>query len=334
MLSPGISAFRFWYRNTRPHSLPQSFLPALFAVSLALHAPGFSWGLALVAVLGVACGHLAANLLDDYFDYRTCRTDYRDTLKHEGFRARVGKCAYLSSGQTTLGRLLAVALGLAGLALALGCVVFYLRGTTVFYFALAAAALSLFYSGPPVRLSYRGLGEFAIGLIFGPLNMLGVYYAACGEMNATLFLLSLAVGLLVMNIVYVHAILDYVPDRKIGKQTLAVRLDSVAAMFTALFLILFLPYGVLGYGLWAGMLARPYGALLVTLPMAGALFHMMLAYVRTPERGFSPRPWMGPMRGWQRIESNGIAWFMIRWFLARNLLAALCLIGIGVNLIA
>ena len=329
-----LQTLRFWYRNTRPHSLPQSFLPALFAVSFALHAPGFSWGLALVAVLGVACGHLSANLLDDYFDYKKCRTDYRDALKHEGFRARVGKCAYLTSGQTTLERLLAVALGLAGLALALGGVVLYFRGMTTLYFALAAALLSLFYSGPPLRLSYRGLGEIAIGLIFGPLNMLGVYYAACGRTNATLLLLSLPVGLLVMNIVYVHAILDYLPDRKIGKQTLAVRLDSVAAMFTALFLILFLPYGVLGYGLWTGMLARPYQTLFATLPMAGALFHLMLAYIRTPERSFSPRPWMGPMRGWQRIESIGIAWFMIRWLLARNLLAALCLIGTGVNLIA
>ncbi|MDR2689845.1 MAG: prenyltransferase [Azoarcus sp.] len=329
-----MALIKFWFFNARPRALPQSLLPALLAVCLAKDAPGFSIYLACAAVLGVLCAHLSANLFDDYFDYRKCRTDYRDTLKHEGFRARIGKCLYLTSGQATLGQLLAAALVFMGLAFILGSVILYFRGGVILGVMIATAILCISYSGPPLRLSYRGLGELAIGLIFGPMNMLGTYYATCGEMNRTITLISIPIGLLVMNIVYVHSMLDFVPDKKLGKQTLAVLLDRTTAMLAVLFLVLFLPYLVIGYGIFYGHLPRFYGISLFTLPMASALFYMMLTYVRVPDRKFSPKPWMGPMPGWQRFEAMGIDWFMIRWMLARNLLSLLCLIIMALSLLA
>ncbi|MDR2260047.1 MAG: prenyltransferase [Azoarcus sp.] len=327
-------AIAFWYLNARPKSLPQSLLPALLAVCFAARTEGFSMTLALLAALGVVCGHLAANLFDDYFDYLKRKTDYRDHLRHEGFRARIGKCLYLTSGQATLLQLRRVALGLALFALFLGGVIFHFRGMVILCFAGAAALLSLFYSGPPLRLSYRGLGEIVIGILFGPMNMLGVYYAASGEFSAPLALLSLPVGLLVMNIVYVHSIMDFTPDKKVGKQTLAVLLDNTTAMLAVLFFILFFPYAVIVYGIRHGDLPSAYWVWMLTLPMAAALFHMMLAYIRQPERKFSRRFWMGPMSAWRRVEALGIDWFLIRWFLARNLLAALCLISMIVSFVA
>ncbi|MDR1351181.1 MAG: prenyltransferase [Zoogloeaceae bacterium] len=329
-----LHVLRFWYHNARPRALPQSLLPALLAVCFAAQTDGFSGGLALLAVAGVICGHLAANLFDDYFDYRKRKTDYRDHLKHEGFRARIGKCLYLTSGNATLQQLLLAALIFMSLALFLGGVIFYFRGAVIFWIAGMTALLSLFYSGPPLRLSYRGLGEIVIGLIFGPMNMLGVYYAACGEVSSPLILISIPVGLLAMNIVYVHSIMDFIPDKKVGKRTLAVFLNHHSAMLAVLFFVLFSPYAIIGFGIWRGDFSRFYGLLLCTLPMAAALFYMMLAYARQPELKFSRKLWMGPMSGWRHIESIGIDWFMIRWFLARNLLASLCLIGMMLSFIA
>jgi 1,4-dihydroxy-2-naphthoate octaprenyltransferase len=318
---------RFWYRNARPHALPQSLLPALLAVCFAVHKADFSVWLAALAVAGVGCGHLAANLFDDYFDFLQRRTDYRDTLKHEGFRARIGKCLYLTSGEANIGQLLRCALVFMTAALLLGAVILYWRGVFILVIAGVTAALALSYSGPPLRLSYRGLGELTIGCIFGPLNMTGTYYAACGEIDRTLILFSVPIGLLVMNIVYVHSILDFVADKKIGKQTLAVALNRTTAMLGVLFLVLFLPYLMIAVGIWREDLPRAWAALLLTLPMAVALWRMMRAYVRDPEKQFAPRLWMGPMTGWRRIEAIGIGWFMIRWLLARNLLALLCVIA-------
>ncbi|MDR1647446.1 MAG: prenyltransferase [Zoogloeaceae bacterium] len=327
-------AIAFWYLNTRPKSIPQSLWPAVLAVCFAARTEGFSGMLAALAVLGVVCGHLAANLFDDYFDYLERKSDYRDHLKHEGFRARIGKCLYLTSGQTTLAQLRRVALGFTLFTLFLGGVILYFRGLVILWIMGATTLLCLSYSGPPLRLSYRGMGEIAIGVLFGPMNMLGVYYAASGEFSAPLALLSIPVGLLVMNIVYVHSIMDFVPDRKIGKQTLAVLLGSTTAMLAVLFFVVFFPYAVIFYGIWRGDFSPVYGIWLLTLPMAIALFHLMWLYVRHPERRISRRFWMGPMSAWQEVERLGVDWFFIRWFLARNLLSALCLLSMALCFVA
>ncbi|MDR1661048.1 MAG: prenyltransferase [Azoarcus sp.] len=330
----GARLIHFWYKNARPRALPQSLLPAILAVCFAFNTPGFRWWLAALAVLGVGCAHLAANLFDDYFDYRICKTDYRDTLRHEGFRARIGKCLYLASGEATLKQLLCVALSFAAAALVIGGLIFHYRDETILQIAALTALLALSYSGPPLRLSYHGFGELTIGLIFGPLNMLGTYYAACGEISWSLVLVSVPIGLLVMNIVYVHSILDFIPDKKIGKQTLAVLLGRESAMLAVLFIVLFLPYGLIIWGIFAAGLPPAWWLLLLTLPMAISLFRMMSIYIRQPERKFAPQFWMGPMADWRQIKAIGIDWFMIRWLLARNLLAALCLIGMILALAA
>ncbi|MDE5731803.1 MAG: hypothetical protein K2H95_02020, partial [Bacteroidales bacterium] len=55
----------------------------------------------------------------------------------------------------------------------------------------------------------------------GPLMMTGIYYAVTGTLDWKILWLSAAVGLLVTNIVYSHSVLDSVPDRKMGKKTMA-----------------------------------------------------------------------------------------------------------------
>ena len=283
--------------------------------------------------MGVVTGNMSANLLDDYFDYKAHHAHYRNVLDSEGFRVRVGKYAYITSGQATVGQVLGVSIALMGLTFLIGGVVFYFRGVAVLMIAAITAVLAIFYSGPPLRLSYRGLGELVIGVIFGPLNMIGTYYAACGTMDQALILISIPVGLLVMNIIYVHSMLDIVVDNKLGKKTLAVFLNRPPVMLIVLFFILFLPFFVIAFGIWRGSLPVSHVALMLTLPMAVGLFHMMTVFYKNPEQKFEPKPWMGLMRGWQRFEAIGTSWFMIRWFLARNLLISVCLIGMVLSFV-
>ncbi|MCL1824385.1 MAG: prenyltransferase [Betaproteobacteria bacterium] len=308
-------------------------LPTLFAVCLAANQPGFSLPLAFLAIMGVIVGNMSANLFDDYFDYKAHHAHYRNVLHREGFRARIGKCDYLTSGQATAGQLLGVSLALMGMAFLIGGIIFYFRGVVILYIALITAVLAIFYSGPPLRLSYHGLGEFVIGLIFGPLNMIGTYYAACGAIDQTLIFISIPVGLFVMNIIYVHSMLDVVADKKTGKHTLAVSLDRPPVMLAVLFFILFLPFIIIGYGIWQGSLSVSHVALILTLPMAVGLFRMMAVFYKNPEQKFEPKPWMGFMHKWRQVEAIGTGWFMIRWFLARNLLVSVCLIGMVLSFI-
>ena len=57
----------YWIQNARAVALPQSALPALVAVFMAVGNENFSIGLSIVAVIGVMLAHLSVNLFDDYF---------------------------------------------------------------------------------------------------------------------------------------------------------------------------------------------------------------------------------------------------------------------------
>ena len=158
----------YWIQNARAYALPQSVLPALVAVFMAVGNENFSIGLSIVAVFGVMLAHLSVNLFDDYFDYQFKSEEVREQTAAEGQRARIAKSPYLTSGEVTPRQLFVVA-SLFGLAaLLLGCVVFVKRGLVPLYIALAAGFLGFFYSGKPIRFCYHGLGELVTGLIFGP----------------------------------------------------------------------------------------------------------------------------------------------------------------------
>jgi 1,4-dihydroxy-2-naphthoate octaprenyltransferase len=328
-----MNIIHFWVNNARYWALPQSLLPAVLAVCMASHAEGFSIFPGILAVLGVITGHLSLNLFDDYFDYKVKGSEFRDTLAKKGFRSRIAKCSYLTSGKASLKQLFLACTVFGLLALSFGFVIFLYRGNTILYFALITAVLGISYSGAPLRLSYHGLGEILIGIMFGPLLMAGVYYSACGQLEWPVIFVSIPVGLLVANIVYTHAIMDYEPDKEVGKMTFAVLLKNKNRMLTALLLLLIAAFSSIVTGVISGYLSSFYLLTLLTLPMAIALFYLMIEFVRHPEKKFSPRFWMGPMSNWQRIKAAGLDWFMIRWLLARNLLSFFCLIIIIVGFI-
>lgn len=328
-----MNTIGFWLKNARPVALPQSLLPALTMLCFAAGKAGFSLPLALIAVAGVVVGHLAMNLFDDYFDYRLKRTSFRRQLQHRGMRARISKCQYLESGATTLNQLLCACFIFGALSLVAGFIIWSQRGNLVLVLAATTAILGISYSGAPLRLSYHGLGEIVIGLMFGPLLMAGVYFSACGSLDRSALFVSVPVGLLVANIVYTHSIMDYEPDREAGKMTFAVLLKSRNRMLFCLLALLIGAYAGIAWGVIAGFLSVYYLFTLLTIPTAASLFYMMWEFVHHPDRPFTPRFWMGPMGDWVRLQSIGIDWFMIRWLTARNLLAFFCLILILVSLV-
>jgi 1,4-dihydroxy-2-naphthoate octaprenyltransferase len=311
----------------------QSFFPAVLASSMASQNAGFSIYLSILALLGVMIGHLGMNLFDDYFDYRMKGAEFREVLAGQGIRSRIGKCRYIISGVASIKQLLVACIILGVISMGIGAIITFYRGIVIFCFAVVTALLGLSYSGAPLRLSYRGIGEVQIGLMFGPLLMSGVYYATCGTISLPVVLVSISVGLLVSNIVYTHSIMDYEPDKKVGKMTFAVLLGNRKWMLLCLLLLLVFSYLTIVVGVIFDLLTAPYLLTLLTLPMAFSLFHLMIEFVRNPNRRFEPQFWMGPMGDWQKMKAMDLDWFMIRWLLARNLLSFFCLVIILVHFI-
>ena len=157
-----------WFKNARPISLPQSLLPALTAVALSYGNNEFSWLAAIACIIGVAFLHLAMNLLDDWFDYKAGSAEARQAVTNEGFRGRMVKYPYLTSGEATPGQLMKATMGFLAVAAVMGAVVVYLRGWMVSGWIAAGLLIGVSYSGGPLKLGFRGLGELVVFLMFGP----------------------------------------------------------------------------------------------------------------------------------------------------------------------
>jgi 1,4-dihydroxy-2-naphthoate octaprenyltransferase len=176
----------------------------------------FSWELFFLGLVSVVATHLGANLLNDVADSRT-GVDWQDlqaygffggskliqrrALSEDFFLRAAGICFFLAATAATL---LAVAR----------------RSYLPLGMAAGILVLASQYSWPPLRLSYRYLGELVIFLLFGPALVMGGYYIQTGIFpSVPAVVVSLPFGLLVMAILFANEIPDYEVDRTAGKRT-------------------------------------------------------------------------------------------------------------------
>ena len=326
-----MSRIWFWIKCARYVALPQSFLPGVTAFVLAGREPSFSWGFGLLALVAIALAHLSFNLFDDFFDFKKNDVQIRNKMSSSGMRARIGKCDYLISGEATLPQLLRCAVIFGSLALGIGIFFLLYWGWHILIFIFLLGFLGIFYSAPPFRFSYRGLGELLIGFVFGPLLMSGLYFAATGVLDSAVWFLSFPIGLWVSNILFTHDIMDFEADKKSGKRTLCVIIGNQRVNLMVSLCFIFTPYLIVLYGILFHYLSIWMLSALLTLPQAVKLYSLLVCFVKEPEREFTPAWWMKPMESWDKIKEAGIDWFMIRWYLSRNLVVLFCVVVIVVS---
>jgi 1,4-dihydroxy-2-naphthoate octaprenyltransferase len=280
--------------------------------------------MAVVGFAGVALAHSGLNLFDDYFDSRVGAVKARKEMENGGMRARMGKCTYLDTTNVTLSDTKRIATLFVVFACVLGAAILVFRGWPILIFAAIAFVLGIAYAGPPLRLSYHGLGELVVGFIFGPLVVCAAYFVTAGTLTMQAVYVSIVAGLLVANILNAHAVMDYGPDSAANRKTFSILLGSEHRGFIACVVMVIASYVVVALGIALGVLPIASAIVIVTLPMAVTFVHSLRRYVDDKSAGregaeFVPKAWMGPFGAWPRVQASGIAWFMERWLLARNL---------------
>ena len=347
-----MSSIGFWIKNARSISLPQSALPCLTAIILCIGQEGFVWWLAFPILLGICAAHLGMNLADDYFDYKH-DARLRSDINSNSVRARMEKCHYLkregneestkeSEKKATVSQLGWAIVGFLSFAAMMGGITFVaqwlLHGWQATMGIIIYAVLGLFvginYSGKPLELGFHGFGELVIGLMFGPLNMLGVQAALTGTpFSWQMLCMSIGIGCMVTNIVYVHSVMEVHADAELGKMTFARLLSEnrkteignrLMIMFIGVFAIV--PFIALVLGIVLGWWSAWYLITLITLPMSIFLIYSTRLFTYGLPRNDTPRWWMGPMGEWEKYKQAGIDWFLFRWLLARNICTFFCLV--------
>lgn len=330
-----MNLFKQWFQNARPISLPQSLMPAITALVLGLGIDGFNFIAAVIAVVGVVFAHLGMNLADDYFDYIQVPQESRDKLVRMGIRARTSKCPYLKDGSATVKQLRNAMIIFLLIAAVCGAVVtFFNFSTQLLWVVGITLILGIFYSAPPLKLSYRGLGELIIGIIFGPLLMVGISLAGCGHIDPTIAMISVPVGLLVINILFTHSFLDMEADKAAGKMTLARLLKSNTANLIAVIVFNMAPFAIVVYGALTGWFHWAYVFVLTALPAAVWLTNSLFKYAAGKEiDSKNPPAFLGKFPNWEATCQAGLDWFMIRWLTCRNLVSRFCMVTALVTII-
>jgi len=93
------------------------------------------------------------------------------------------------------------------------------------------------YTTPPLKFSYRGLGEFVSSFSGGPLIIFFGYYIQTGIWTDPLpWLLSIPIFLATFGSAIIPEIADYIPDKKVNRKTLPVLLGPKRAILLSIWI--------------------------------------------------------------------------------------------------
>jgi 1,4-dihydroxy-2-naphthoate octaprenyltransferase len=206
-----------YLKAMRAPFLAGSIVPVLLGAAYAFTYKAFIFSYFLITVLGVAALHLAANILNDYYDARgSDAINVRLTPFSGGSRV-------IQEKGLAPGLMLAFALVLFAVGMASGIWLVILGRPLVLVIGLLGLAAGWTYSAPPFQLMARGWGEIVIFFAFGPLVTLGTYYVMTGALDWPAFALGFPQGFLIMGVIWINQFPDYEADLEAGKRNLVVR---------------------------------------------------------------------------------------------------------------
>ncbi len=263
-VKPRLSMGALVLRTTRLPFLSATIVPVLLGIVIAARHGAFDLVTAVLTVIGASFVQLAINVSNDVFDTAQGADDANVTPTKFSGGSRVIQYGLVSFRRMAgLATLFYVAAGLIGVLLLI------LRGSpALLAIGVVGFVVGLGYTAPPLKFVYRGLGEIAVAIGFGPLMLLGAYVVQTrGVVTWEPVVASLPIALLVALILYVNEIPDRRGDARAGKRTLPVRL-SKNAVIAGYRLAALAAYAIIIVGVLAGFLPIPALLALLTVPLA------------------------------------------------------------------
>jgi 1,4-dihydroxy-2-naphthoate octaprenyltransferase len=223
---------RFWVAST---------VPMLVGTALAYGMTGkfnFYWFIiSLVGLYFIEIGKMAANELVDYLTGVDLAVAADHLTPFSGGRNRV-----IINGRLQIRDVLIITVVMLTLGGLVGLYITFFHEPRIFYIGTAGLFLAAAYSLPPFKFSYRGLGEIAVGLAFGPLIVSGAFVVQTHFFTEEVLLVSLPIGFLITNVLFINQYPDYEADKLCNKRNWVVRLGKTKGLkvYRALFVLTYL----------------------------------------------------------------------------------------------
>ena len=255
----------FW-RLADPKITLASMSSILLGAAAAVHSGTQAWGWLAIVVLGIFGLEWAKNASGEIYDFASGA----DQAVAESDRSPFsGGKRVLVDGLLTVRETRNIAIAGYALCIGAGLIIVLMREPLVLWLGLAGVALAFFYHAPPFKLSYRGWGEGAVLVAYGPLICVGTYLVMTRTLPTWVVWLGLPLGVLIASFLWINEFPDYRADASAGKRTMVVQLGRVAAarvfagLLSAAFALLLVS---LAFGVPPGVL----GGLIAVVPAIGA----------------------------------------------------------------
>jgi 1,4-dihydroxy-2-naphtoate prenyltransferase (EC 2.5.1.-) len=202
-----------WILAARPKTLTGAVTPVLIGTSLAAVDGRFEWVPALVCCLFAGLMQIAANFINDLFDFLK-GTDREDRLGPKRACAQ----GWISPGAMKTGIIITVSL-----ACLIGCTLLFYAGWELIIVGVLCVIFAFLYTTGPYPLSYNGWGDVLVIVFFGFVPVGGTYYVQALAWTDSVTAASLICGLLIDTLLVVNNYRDREADARSGKKTVIVR---------------------------------------------------------------------------------------------------------------
>ena len=212
-----------WFKATQPHSFVASAVGVFLGTAIAYARVG---GVDLVAFLATLAGvvvlQAATNMSNDTVDFLNGVDDLPPRL----VSPFTGGARVLPDRALTVAAHRRAWIALYGLGALIGLALALTRpnGWLLLALGVLGGALALFYTLPPFSLQYHGLGDVAVGVVFGPIVTLGAYAVQAGTLSWEAFYASIPLGILVAAFLFVNEMPEHETDPRGGKRTIPARI--------------------------------------------------------------------------------------------------------------
>ena len=219
-----MSQIALWWRAVRPFAFTVSLVPPIMGGLIALaENPDLKFSLFRFILAGIGCmtAHAGANLLSDYYDFKT-RVDRHGTFGSSGLLVE----GIMAPGQIFRGAWIALIL-----AAVIGAYLVFVtpNGAFLIWLILIGGLFGVFYTAKPFELKYHAFGDVAVFVSFGPAMVLGAYFVQAHHFSWEPVLYSIPIGFLVDAILHSNNLRDIANDGVVKIKTVPILIGEKRA---------------------------------------------------------------------------------------------------------
>lgn len=275
-----LAYFDFWWRATRAPFLTASIMPVLLGGALVFNQNGqLNWVTFVLSLIAAVSVHLGANLLNDYGDHLL-----GSDARNEKYTPFSGGSRLIQTGLIKPSTIFRVGITFLIITVVIGLILIYLTAAWgLLIFGIGGVFIAIAYSLPPFKLAFRGWGELAVSLAFGPLIVGGTVFVQTQSLDWQIILIAIPAGLLVGLILYINEVQDEAADRVSQKNTLVVKMQNIKRALQIYRLALAFCFILTAVLIFTGLMPLMALIYLLTLPMLQRIWRISKQEFQQPQ---------------------------------------------------